>query len=163
MLGCVHQTSRTANRGRLLRQRLGRVCEDPTVDFVFVLMLGGHLLADAATTQNVVATCSGEAEFYALTKNASRALGAVAMAADMSKVVKTTCTCMWTPQRRSETSPYPSLVGARGATTIALFFLKKNLSQSRHMRAKFHWEVFKSQIPAPRTGRRTTDPSSTLF
>ena len=30
----------------------------------------------------------GEAEFYALTKSASRALGAVAMAADMSKVVK---------------------------------------------------------------------------
>ena len=33
-------------------------------------------------------TSSGEAEFYALTKSASRALGAVAMVADMSKVVK---------------------------------------------------------------------------
>ena len=51
-------------------------------------MLGGHLLAASATTQNVVAASSGEAEFHALTKSASKALGAVAMAADMSKVVK---------------------------------------------------------------------------
>ena len=58
------------------------------------MMLGGHLLAASATTQNVVATSSGEAAFYALTKSASRALGAVAMAADMSKVDE------WTPQRR---------------------------------------------------------------
>ena len=29
------------------------------------VMLGGHLLAASATTQNVVATSSGEAEFYA--------------------------------------------------------------------------------------------------
>ena len=46
------------------------------------VMLGGHLLAASATTQHVVATCSGEVEFYALTKSASRALDAVAMAAD---------------------------------------------------------------------------------
>ena len=52
------------------------------------VMLGGHLIAPSATTQNVVATSSGEAEFYALTKSASRALGAVAMAADVSQVVK---------------------------------------------------------------------------
>ena len=51
-------------------------------------MLGGHLVVSSATTQNVVATSSGEAEFYALAKSASRALGAVAMAADMAKVVK---------------------------------------------------------------------------
>ena len=50
--------------------------------------LDRHLLASSATTQNVVATSSGEAEFYALTKSASRALGAAAMAADMAKVVK---------------------------------------------------------------------------
>ena len=35
------------------------------------VMLGFHLLAASATTQNVVATSSGEAEFYALTKSAS--------------------------------------------------------------------------------------------
>ena len=52
------------------------------------VMLGGHLLVSSATTQHVVAKSSGEAEFYALTKSASRALGAVAMAADMAKVVK---------------------------------------------------------------------------
>ena len=51
-------------------------------------MLGGHLLAASATTQNAVATSSGEAEFHALTKSASRVLGAVAMAADMEKVGK---------------------------------------------------------------------------
>ena len=44
------------------------------------VMPGGHLLAASATTQNV-ATSSGEAEFHA-------SLGAVAMAADMAKVVK---------------------------------------------------------------------------
>ena len=52
------------------------------------LMLGGRLLAASTTTENVVARSSGEAEFYALTKSALRALGAVAMAFDMSKVVK---------------------------------------------------------------------------
>ena len=52
------------------------------------VMLGDHLIVSSATTQNVVATSSGEAEFYALTKSASRALGAVGMAADMAKVVK---------------------------------------------------------------------------
>ena len=31
-----NRQAETANRGRLLRQRLGRVYEDPTVDFVFV-------------------------------------------------------------------------------------------------------------------------------
>ena len=46
-------------------------------------MLGGHLLAASATTQDVVTTSSGEAEFCALTKSASRPLGAVAMGAVM--------------------------------------------------------------------------------
>ena len=52
------------------------------------MVLHGHLLAASTTTQNVVATRSGEAEFYAMTKSASRALGAVAIAADMAKVAK---------------------------------------------------------------------------
>ena len=52
------------------------------------VMLGRHLCAASATALNVLATSSGEAEFHALTKSASRALGAVAMAADMAKVVK---------------------------------------------------------------------------
>ena len=52
------------------------------------VMLGGHFIASSATTQNVEATSSGEAEFYALTKNASKALGAVTMAFDMAKVAK---------------------------------------------------------------------------
>ena len=42
------------------------------------VMLGGHLFAASATTQHVVATNSGEADFSALTKSALRALGAVA-------------------------------------------------------------------------------------
>ena len=89
-------------------------------------MLGGHLLAASATTQNVVATSSGEAYFYALTNSASRALGAVAMAADMSKGGETACTCgrhsgegdcLKARSGASETSPHPSLVGARGGGT----------------------------------------------
>ena len=36
----------------------------------------------------MVATSSGEAKFYALAKSASRALGLVAMAADLAKMVK---------------------------------------------------------------------------
>ena len=90
------------------------------------VMLGGHLTASSATTQNVVATCSGEADFYALTNSASRALGAVAMAADMEKVVKSRVRVDATASRaiassrrsgKSETPPYPSLVGARGGGT----------------------------------------------
>ena len=50
--------------------------------------MGDYLIVSSATTQNVVATSSGEAEFYELTKSASRALGAVARAADLAKVVK---------------------------------------------------------------------------
>ena len=42
------------------------------------VMLGGHLVAASATTQNVVATSAGEAEFYALTKSASSSVDATA-------------------------------------------------------------------------------------
>eukprot|EP00971_Amphidinium_carterae_P001864 37565-Amphidinium_carterae.1 len=47
------------------------------------IMFGGHLLGSSSTTQNTIATSSGEAEFYALAKSASRILGAVAMARDL--------------------------------------------------------------------------------
>ena len=62
--------------------------EDPTVDFVFVrdAVRASHCLV--SNNPNVVVTSSSEAEFYALTKSASRAPGAVAMVADMAKVVK---------------------------------------------------------------------------
>ena len=77
------------------------------------VMLDGHLLAASASTQNVVATDSGEAEFYALTKCASRALGAVAMAADIAKVVKPRHNvegdCLKARSGASETSPYQVL------------------------------------------------------
>eukprot|EP00959_Pyramimonas_sp_CCMP1952_P280961 5872710-Pyramimonas_sp.AAC.1 len=48
-------------------------------------ILGQHLITTSSTTQDVVATSSGEAEFYALTESASRAIGTVAMAADLFK------------------------------------------------------------------------------
>ena len=73
-------------------------------------MLGGHLLAASATTQNVVATSSGEAEFYALTKSASRALGAVAMAADMVKVVK--------PRVRVDATASKAIASRRGVGRV---------------------------------------------
>ena len=76
------------------------------------VMLGGHLLAASATTQNVVATSSGEAEFYALTKSASRALGALAMAADLSKVVK--------PRVRVEATASKATASRRGVGRVRL-------------------------------------------
>ena len=88
------------------------------------VMLGEHLLAASATTQSV-ATSSDEAEFYALTKSASRPLGAVIMAADMLKMVKprvrvdatASNDCLKARSGASETSPCPSFVGARGGGT----------------------------------------------
>ena len=61
--------------------------EDPSVNFFFIRdAWRAHLLAASATTQNVVATSSGDAEYYAYTKSASRALCAVATTA-VAKVV----------------------------------------------------------------------------
>ena len=74
------------------------------------VMLGGHLLAASATTQNVVETSSGEAEFYALTKSASRALGAVAMAADMAKVAK--------PRVRVDATASKAIASRRGVERV---------------------------------------------
>ena len=74
------------------------------------VMLGGYLLAASATTQKVVATSSGEAEFYALTTSASRALGAAAMAADMSKVVK--------PRVRVDATASKAIVSRRGVERV---------------------------------------------
>ena len=64
------------------------------------------------TTQNVAATSSGEAEFYALTKSASRALGAVATCTSGRHCVEGDSFA--SRSGKSETLPYPSLVGARG-------------------------------------------------
>ena len=73
-------------------------------------MLGGHLLAASATTQNVVATSSGDVEFYALPKSASRALGSVAMAADMTKVVK--------PRVRVDATASKAIASRRGVERV---------------------------------------------
>jgi hypothetical protein len=48
------------------------------------VMIGSHLLASSSTTQTVVATSSGESEFYAAVKTASRVLGGQAMAQDLA-------------------------------------------------------------------------------
>ena len=74
-------------------------------------MLGGHLLAASATTQDVVATSSGEAEPHALTKSASRALGAVAMAVDMAKVVK--------PRVRVDATASKAIASRRGVGRVS--------------------------------------------
>ena len=50
-------------------------------------MVGSHLLATSSTTQTVVATSSGESEFYAAVKTASRVLGWAAMANDLALVL----------------------------------------------------------------------------
>ena len=105
MLGRVQQTGRTAIVDVFSDSDWAGCAKTRRSTPSSYVMLGGHLLVASATTQNVVATSSGEAEFYALTKSASTALGAVAMAADMSR------------SGTSEASPYPSLVGARGGGT----------------------------------------------
>ena len=69
--------------------------------------------------RNVEATSSGEAEFYALTKSAPRALGAVAMAADMAKVVK--------PRVR---------VDATASKAIAL---RRGVERVRHLHTQVLW------------------------
>ena len=51
------------------------------------LMVGSHLLASSSTTQTVVATSSGESEFYAAVKTASRVIGGAAMAKDLALVL----------------------------------------------------------------------------
>ena len=73
-------------------------------------MLGGQLLAASATIQNVVATSSGEAEFYALTKSAARVLGAVAMAVDTVKVVK--------PRIRVDATASEAIASRRGVGRV---------------------------------------------
>ena len=70
------------------------------------VMLGGHPIASSKSTQN-----------YALTKSASRAVDAVAMAADIAKVVKQRVRGRHgvdgdARSGKIETLPYPSLVGA---------------------------------------------------
>ena len=47
------------------------------------MMLGNHIVKTWAATQNVIATSSGEAEYYAMTKAASQALGMKALMADL--------------------------------------------------------------------------------
>ena len=71
-------------------------------------MLG--LLVSSATRQNVVATNSDESEFYALVNSASKALGAVAMAADMAKVVK--------PRVRVDATASKTIASRRGVGRI---------------------------------------------
>ena len=83
------------------------------------VMLGGHVLAASATTQNVVATSSGEAEFYALNKSASRAPVAVAMAADTAKVVK--------PRERVD------------ATASKAFASRRGVGRVRHLHTQVLW------------------------
>ena len=70
------------------------------------VMLGGHPFAASATTRNVVATSSGEAEFYALTKSASSHMYEWCHGVEGDSLT--------TRSGESATSPHPSLVGARG-------------------------------------------------
>ena len=83
------------------------------------VMLGVHLFAASATTENVVATSSSEAEFHALTKSASRAPGSVAMAADMSKVVK--------PRVRVDATASKAIASRRG------------VERARHLHTQVLW------------------------
>ena len=48
-----------------------------------VIRLGNHILKSYSTTQSVIATSSGEAEYYGLTKSASIAIGIRGMFGDL--------------------------------------------------------------------------------
>jgi len=48
-----------------------------------LLKMGSHILKTRSVTENVIATSSGEAEFYAMVKTASQALGFQVMLKDM--------------------------------------------------------------------------------
>ena len=77
----LNMNKKESCRGKTFMNTLNRKQNELFKVNVWAQVPGGHLIASSATTQNVVATSSGEAEFYALTKSAWRALGAVAMAA----------------------------------------------------------------------------------
>ena len=53
-------------------------------------MLGSHVIRIWSTTQSVLATSSGEAEYYALVKMASQLLGTKAMLQDLGISIKLT-------------------------------------------------------------------------
>ena len=75
------------------------------------VMLGGHLIASSATTPNVVATSSGEAEFLRVDQECFEALGAVAMAADMAKMV--------TPRVRADATASKAIASRRGLGRVS--------------------------------------------
>ena len=56
-------------------------------------MLGGHLLKSWASTQQVIATSSGEAELYAMIKCASQVIGMISMALDFGDRVTGEVSC----------------------------------------------------------------------
>eukprot|EP00973_Karenia_brevis_P047469 6590130-Karenia_brevis.AAC.1 len=56
-------------------------------------MIGTHLIKSWASTQNVIALSSGEAELYALTKAASQTLGLVTMANDFGEKLQARVKC----------------------------------------------------------------------
>ena len=69
-----------------------------------VVVLGGSVLKSWSSTQQTVATTSGEAEFYALTKAAAEGLGVQSVAADLGYPLD--FRIWWTRPRRGR-----SLVG----------------------------------------------------
>ena len=57
------------------------------------VMYGEHLWKSWASTQQVIATSSGEAELYAVTKGAAQAMGMVSMSLDFGDVMTATVAC----------------------------------------------------------------------
>ena len=55
--------------------------------------MGSHLLKSWASTQQVIATSSGEAELYAMVKGASQTIGMVSMAFDFNDVLEGHVSC----------------------------------------------------------------------
>ena len=97
----------------------------------------------------MVAASSGASDFYALTKSASRALGAVAMDADMAKVVKPRVRRLRVegdslmPRRRQSAPPsFSNFVGSRSGCPM-----RADHRESAKVRDpnRFRHEVFGSE------------------
>ena len=85
----------------------------------YVAMLGRHCVAARSKTQSVIATSSGEAEFYALCSATSSALGLQALLADMGITVK--------------------IVIGMDATAGKAMASRRGLGRAKHIHVQYLW------------------------
>ena len=82
-------------------------------------MLGKHCLSFWSSTQKVVATSSGESEYYAIVRASSEALGVRALCADAGMAV--------------------DLVGKMDSTAASGMAMRRGLGKVKHMSVQYLW------------------------